>query len=353
MCRQVDSCGVNKFFRHYFLNRKQYVNIGDFNSSCKDIQVGLTQGGILSPLLFNLFINDLSYFSQSHDFNVTLFADDAVFYISGPNFNDLINKLNIFISHLTIWLQTNLLCPNVNKTKLMLFSQRNNILLPDVYFNNTILEWVNSFKYLGIFIDRKLTFAHHTMFLSRKISSVLGMLRSTRQFLNTKALKTLYYALVYSIVTQSIIVYGNTYETNINPIRILLNKILRTILNVKCDANRVPLLSTTSMYFNLRLLKFNDARNYFLLKFLRTALYFNPVLYHKYFSVYVPDHDYNNRNFRLRIPPARTEIFRRSPVFKSILLFNSLPEYLTLPMSHFKFKKLYKQYILNQYFNEL
>jgi len=89
---------VNNFFKHYFLNRKEFVYINSSSSYFSDIQIGLTQGGILSPTLVNIFINDLFHFSKSQNFNVTLFADDAVFYISGPDFNDLILKFNHFIT---------------------------------------------------------------------------------------------------------------------------------------------------------------------------------------------------------------------------------------------------------------
>ena len=94
----------------------------------------------------------------------------------------------------------NKLCPNVAKTKLMFFSQRSQILPPAVYFNNVILEWVTDFKYLGIFIDNRLSFSTHSVILSRRISSVLGIISSARHLLNTQALTTIYYSLVYSIV---------------------------------------------------------------------------------------------------------------------------------------------------------
>lgn len=344
---------VNKFFKHYFLNRKQYVNIGDHKSDFKNVTIGLTQGGILSPIIFNIFINDIYHFSKTHNFNVTLFADDAVFYISGPDFNALIDRLNHFISKLNQWLESNLLCPNTAKTKLMLFNKSSNIVLPDVYFNGVVLEWVDNFKYLGVFVDSRLSFSTHTMFLTRKISSVLGIMYASRSFLNTAALKTLYYSLVYSIIAPSIIIYGNTFNTHTNPIKILINKIVRLILNVKYDANRVPLLSTNASYLKLGFLKFDDIRDFFLLKFIRTALYFNPHLLEKYFSMYIPYHSYNTRQFRLISPPARTEILKRSTVFKCISLFNSLPDFLTVPMSHSKFKKLFKQFILERYRTEL
>ena len=93
-------------------------------------------------------------------------------------------------TRLSEWLRTNKLCPNVNKTKLMIFNQRNHT-LPQIYFNNSLLEWVPNFKYLGVFIDNRLSFTTHATFLTKKLSSVLGIMYSSKQFLNTKALLTI------------------------------------------------------------------------------------------------------------------------------------------------------------------
>ena len=98
-----------------------------------------------------------------------------------------------------------------DKTKLMLFNKRDKQ-YPDVYMNGVQLEWVNNFKYLGVIIDDKLSFSSHAKLLTTIISSVLGMLYASRQFFNIKASITIYYSLVYSLFTQSIIIYGSTYD---------------------------------------------------------------------------------------------------------------------------------------------
>lgn len=130
---------VNDFLRNYFVNRKQYVQANDFNSNHRDVEVGLTQGSLNSPTIFNIFINDLCNFSTLHGFNSTLFADDAVFYCSGTSVDETISKLNDFVILLSDWLTLNKLTPNLLKTKLMLFSNQKQVVLPLLYFN----EWVD------------------------------------------------------------------------------------------------------------------------------------------------------------------------------------------------------------------
>jgi len=50
----------------------------------------------------------------------------------------------------------------------------------------------------------------------------------------------------------------------------------------------------------------------------------------KYFTEFLPQHTYETRHFRFISPPARFEICKSTPIFKLILLFNALPQYLAL-----------------------
>ena len=107
---------------------------------------------------------------------------------------DVTLKLNKFIDSLSQWLAMNRLTPNVTKTKLMLFSHVN-VNPPCIYFNGIKLEYVNNFKYLGIYIDNKLTFQQHTRYINTRINQTLGIVRLSAPYLNLSALKTIYYSL--------------------------------------------------------------------------------------------------------------------------------------------------------------
>lgn len=344
--------GVNEFLLDYFKNRKQFVQVNDFNSDLQDITVGLTQGSYNSPLLFSIFINDLCNYSHSHGFNCTFYADDAVFYSSGSSLEEINLKVNDFMKKLSDWLIINKLTPNVSKTKLMLFSNVKVDNLPQIYFDTVLLDWVDDFKYLGVFLDSRLTFSSHIKYLCNRLSKIQGIMYASSPFLNQASLLTIYHSLAYSIITQSIIIFGKTTANHILPLQILMNKILRLILKVRYNEHHIPLVRTNEMYISLRLFKFDDICNYFLTKFLRKALYEDFNLLEKYFIQLLPNHDYPNRQQKLILPAVRLEVERNSTIFQCISHFNSLPAYLKEPMSDFRFKKEYKGYIMEKYVNE-
>lgn len=352
---KLDHYGVranfNKLLKDYLSNRKQYTFINDLKSNFKPILTGLFQGSILSPLLFNIFINDIQGICDQYDFKFTLFADDAVFYICDNDFNRVADRMQNFINILSQWLVLNKLTPNVLKTKLMYFNQSNTEILPDIYFNGEILEYVQNFKYLGVFIDNRLTFKPHIQYIHNSLSRVQGILYASSSFLNRSNLLSVFYALGYSVLVQGIIFYGKTFNTHLQPLKILLNNILRTILRVKRDHNFIPSMNTNQMYLTLKIMKFDDIVDYFLTKFLRRAIFYDEPLFNAYFRDHIPPHDHNTRNNNFNTPFIRTEAERNFTTFRSIEAFNGLPDILKNPMSDFSFKKNFKENCFNKYMN--
>ena len=74
----------HKLFESYLLNRKQYVCINDANSPMQEIKSGVPQGSVLGPILFLLYINDLS---NALLCKPRLFADDTLMLYSSDNLN--------------------------------------------------------------------------------------------------------------------------------------------------------------------------------------------------------------------------------------------------------------------------
>ena len=146
-----------QWLESYLSNRKQYVVYNSVNSDMEDVKCGVPQGSILGPLLFLVYINDLSL--QSDVLKNVLFADDANFLVQGKNIDVLVHNLNRELLRISEWFKCNKLSVNVKKTKVMLFSSgrraydKSKIV---VQIDGTTIELVSNIKFLGVIIDENL-----------------------------------------------------------------------------------------------------------------------------------------------------------------------------------------------------
>ena len=108
---------------------------------------GVPQGSILGPLLFLLFINDMSeYITNSI---VDMYADDTLIYVCHKDINVIENCLNEDLVSVGRWLDDKLMKANVSKTKIMILgtpaktSKVNDV---NIVMNNRTVEKVNSFN---------------------------------------------------------------------------------------------------------------------------------------------------------------------------------------------------------------
>ena len=151
--------GINgKFFniiRTIYLYDTACVKDVDKRSIPFDINIGVRQGCVLSPLLFNIFICDLAkkLMEQTDAFeiggariNSLFWADDLVLFSKDEA--GLQNLLNI----LEKYCQENYLMINTKKTKCMIFNKTGRLLLRPFYLDGVQLEMVRSYKYLGFLI---------------------------------------------------------------------------------------------------------------------------------------------------------------------------------------------------------
>ena len=69
------------WFRHYLLDRSQKVKINNTVSKTAPIKFGVPQGSILGPVLFTIFVNDLT--EMIHDCEVVQYADNTQFMHTG------------------------------------------------------------------------------------------------------------------------------------------------------------------------------------------------------------------------------------------------------------------------------
>ena len=101
----------------YLSNRKQFVQIGEIVSQVKPISMGVPQGSVIGPLLFNIVNNDI--IKSSSKFSFILYADDTTLNSTldtfGTNQDNIEKSIKIELQNILKWLDVNKLCLNVSK----------------------------------------------------------------------------------------------------------------------------------------------------------------------------------------------------------------------------------------------
>ena len=103
------------------------------------------------------------------------------------------------------------------------------------------LECKNYVKYLGILIDKHLTWKNHIDSISNKISRIVGIISKLRHFLPKQVLLNLYKSLIHPHLTYGISIWGQTSKSVLDKLLILQKRVLRFIFFKKPRESAIPL----------------------------------------------------------------------------------------------------------------
>ena len=191
---------------------------------------GLPQGSCLSPMLFNVMINDI-FDTIPSGISYSLFADDCAIWCSDKDSEHSIPRLQRALYHLDNWSSKNGCIFSPTKSAVMIFTKNtrmNNV--SDLYISNRVIPRVTSFKFLGVVLDQRLSMAKHVQHVKAKCARRLNLFRciaGTDFGSDRQTLLRLYKALVLPIIEYGSPIYAGGNENVLKKLDVIQNAFLR------------------------------------------------------------------------------------------------------------------------------
>lgn len=247
---------MQKIIYSFLVNRSFTVCVDNQFSSDRPIPAGLPQGSVLSPILYSIYTSDITIRSN---FQSAFYADDSAFICSGKVSNAIIKRMQLTLSTIQKYFDKWKIKVNDGKTQAIIFPYNKSpkrIPTLTLQCRGNVIPLQENIKYLGVTLDRKLTFKQHILNAcdkATKCSRALYPLLHRRSKLNLKNK-----VLIYKMYIRPIMTYGwqvwfhKAAKTNTKKLQIIQNK------NLKIIHKLPPRFSTDLLHrrFNYKMFSF-------------------------------------------------------------------------------------------------
>jgi len=260
LIKKMEKIGLGslKWFRSYLSNRKQIVEINGKQSDSKTVTCGVPQGSILGPLLFLIYVNDMSI---SVNCKLMLYADDSILLVSDKDHTKVSEFLTLNLNSCFKWLVDNKLSLHLGKTEAIVFGSKrkiNKLKSFEIKCNGHSIKTVTMVKYLGVEIDNSISGELIAENVVKKTGNRLKFLYRHSKCLNQHCKKILCSALCQSYFDYACSSWftgiGIKYK---NKLQIIQNKIVRFITN-KDSRSHIGALELQE----INMINVNDRVNY-------------------------------------------------------------------------------------------
>ena len=239
-----------------YSQRSLYIKGNNTFFGPRIVSKGLMQGGVLSPLLFLLYTNDIDTV-LSPEVNIIQFADDVCLYTKSNSMDENNSRLEISMNNISTWLDKKNFKLEPRKTKAMIFTKKYKLPnISHININNIFIEKVEKIKFLGLILDTKLKWKDHIEYICAKCEKIINILRSIAKVwwgAHPSNCILIYRSMIRSIMDYGSPIFANAGKYLLKKLDILQYKALRISLGaMKTSPTNALLAEAGEMSLNLR-----------------------------------------------------------------------------------------------------
>ena len=252
---KIKSYGISgnlyNWITDFLTGRSQRVRVENDFSNHAQVLSGIPQGSILGPILFTIFINDISDGIESV---CRVFADDTKVFNSVHNAQILQNDINKLVTWTKLWE----LHFNIDKCKVMHLGRSNNnfdYTMVDCTDTNKTISACTEEKDLGVLFDQQLSFKNHIQMAIKKANKILGIIKRTFTHMDSDTFLRLYKTMVRPHLE-----YGNViWDPHLKGLSQDLERVQRRATRMVKECSHLTYIERLT-YLNLFSLKYRRFR---------------------------------------------------------------------------------------------
>uniref|UniRef100_A0A8C9XHM2 Reverse transcriptase domain-containing protein n=1 Tax=Sander lucioperca TaxID=283035 RepID=A0A8C9XHM2_SANLU len=315
------------WFKSYFSERSQFVNINDKLSKYAKVSHGVPQGSVLGPILFSLYMLPLGNIIRKHSINFHCYADDTQLYLSiKPDENGhQLAKLQACIKDIKSWMAYNFLMLNSNKTEVIVLGSkplRTSLAEDIITLDGIALASSTTVRNLGVIFDQDLSFNAHLKHTSRTAFFHLRNIAKIRNILSQNDAEKLVHAFVTSRLDYCNSLLSGCSNKSVRTLQLIQNAAARVLTRTKKRDHISPVLASlhwlpvkSRIEFKILLLTYKALNG-------QAPSYLEDLL-----VPYCPTRALRSQNAELLVVPrvSKSRMGGRAFSYQAPLLWNQLP----------------------------
>ena len=242
------------WIKDFLRERVIQVRIGGVFSKSVSIENGTPQGSVISPVLFNLMINDV-FKEIGGGFGLSLFADDGAIWKRGRNIGFAMKQVQKALNKVEDWGNTWGFTFSATKTKSVMFGFKRKLPNFELRLYGEPIERVKVFRFLGVWFDEHMKWTVHVSKIVEKCEKIMNVMRSMTGCewgADRGSMLMIYRATIRAAIDYGCLAYGSACKTVLTKLNVVQAKALR-ICSGALRSSPIPALQVENVEMPLAL----------------------------------------------------------------------------------------------------